>query len=238
VNDFINAEAVNPSRVPPIIEMAIPSETESGEYARWSNLVHCIEAGDMEGMSELYTIFGNGLRYYLCRHTGPQDLDDRLHNLFILIIEAIKRGDIRQPERLMGFVRTVTHRQVLAHIRRVVAAKIEVPIEYEMSLASAGQTPEDMAILRQQEALVRLVMSELPARDREILRRFYLHEQSASTICHEMVLTGTQFRLLKSRAKARFGQLGKKRLRARPCVVGAPLCSPLRKKFAKSASAG
>jgi RNA polymerase sigma-70 factor (ECF subfamily) len=41
-------------------------------------------------------------------------------------------------------------------------------------------------------------------------------EQSQDQICSEMALTETQFRLLKSRAKARFGELGKKKLTHRP----------------------
>ena len=52
----------------------------------------------------------------------------------------------------------------------------------------------------------------LSSRDREILTRFYLQEESQEEICIEMTLTETQFRLLKSRAKSRFGELGKKKL--------------------------
>ena len=47
-------------------------------------------------------------------------------------------------------------------------------------------------------------------RDREILQRFYVLEQSQAQICAEMELSYNQFRLLKSRAKARFGELGKR----------------------------
>jgi len=56
------------------------------------------------------------------------------------------------------------------------------------------------------------VLGELGDKDREILTRFYLNEQTQPQICLEMELTITQFRLLKSRAKARFGELGRKRL--------------------------
>jgi RNA polymerase sigma-70 factor, ECF subfamily len=44
--------------------------------------------------------------------------------------------------------------------------------------------------------------------------RFYLNEEPQEQICREMALTETQFRLLKSRAKARFGEIGKKKLTA------------------------
>src|ERR1700722_2202516 len=126
------------NRVVPVAEMPTSSGTARIDYAHWANLVRSIEAGDAEGTTELYKFFGTNLRYHLCRQTGLQDLEDRPHNLFILIVEAIRRREIREPERLMGFVRTVTRRQVLAHIRHVVAAKIEVSIEGHLGLASVG----------------------------------------------------------------------------------------------------
>jgi RNA polymerase sigma-70 factor (ECF subfamily) len=56
------------------------------------------------------------------------------------------------------------------------------------------------------------VLRELSERDREILVRFYLKEEPQEQICREMSLTETQFRLLKSRAKAKFGEIGRKKL--------------------------
>jgi DNA-directed RNA polymerase specialized sigma24 family protein len=55
-------------------------------------------------------------------------------------------------------------------------------------------------------------LESLSKRDRDILIRFYLKEQSQEQICQEMALTETQFRLLKSRAKAKFGDIGRKKL--------------------------
>lgn len=57
---------------------------------------------------------------------------------------------------------------------------------------------------RRKEELVQRALAQLDERDLEILRRFYLHEQSPDQIGAEMSLTETQLRLLKSRAKARF----------------------------------
>ena len=55
----------------------------------------------------------------------------------------------------------------------------------------------------------RRVLKGISRRDREILNRFYVQEPMAK-ICDEMGLSYNQFRLLKSRAKARFGELGKR----------------------------
>jgi RNA polymerase sigma-70 factor, ECF subfamily len=47
------------------------------------------------------------------------------------------------------------------------------------------------------------LIASLSSRQREILVRFYVEEQSVTEICTAMDLTETQFRLLKSQAKAR-----------------------------------
>ncbi len=67
-------------------------------------------------------------------------------------------------------------------------------------------------MLEERVHLMQKVLRGISSRDREILTRFYLYEQTQEQICEEMSLTQTQFRLLKSRAKARFGEIGKRRL--------------------------
>src|SRR5208282_2483029 len=79
-------------------------------------------------------------------------------------------------------------------------------------LAAPEGNPEERAMFSQRTDLINRVLDELSERDREILTRFYLLEQCQVQICTEMALSDTQFRLLKSRAKSRFGELGKKKL--------------------------
>jgi RNA polymerase sigma-70 factor, ECF subfamily len=179
----------------------------------WSELVERIRQEDPTGMEELYRIFARGIRFYLCRQLGPQELDDRVHDTFLIVVQAIRRGDLREPERLMGFVRTVVRRQVAAHIDDLVhSRREEVEIDVNSRLPDRSWNPEQSLASRENIALMRRVLDSLSQRDREILVRFYLQEESQDQICREMQLTETQFRLLKSRAKARFGELGKKKL--------------------------
>jgi DNA-directed RNA polymerase specialized sigma24 family protein len=65
-------------------------------------------------------------------------------------------------------------------------------------------------VSRQEIEIARKVLEEVSGRDREILQRFYVLGQSQEQICAVMELSCNQFRLLKSRAKARFGEIGKK----------------------------
>jgi RNA polymerase sigma-70 factor (ECF subfamily) len=140
-------------------------------------------------------------------------LEDKVHDTFLIVVNAIRRGDLREPERLMGFVRTVVRRQVAAYIEQAVHMRREqTDLESGIAVADRKQNPEQEAILRQKTELMRNVLQCLSQRDRDILVRFYLQEQSQEQICREMSLTETQFRLLKSRAKAKFGEIGRKKL--------------------------
>jgi len=185
----------------------------------WVRLVKRLRAGDPEGMEELYRVCAPGIRFYLCRHLGSYDLDDKVHDAVLVITQAIQRGDLREPERLMGYVRTIVRRQVAGHIGTAVQTRQrEADLEHCMPLADHGPTPERRLMEKQNFELAMRILRGLNARDREVLTRFYLQEQDPEQICREMGLTETQFRLIKSRAKARFGELGKNRLSRRSAL--------------------
>ena len=196
-----------------------PDNQPAGGEAQWSQLVERIRKNDNGAMEELYGIFSRGIRFYLCRQLGPQDLDDKVHESFLIVAQAILRGELREPERLMGYVRTVVRRQVAAQIEEI-SQKRRQHADMELGLAVSDRTrsPEQEAIAREHDDLARRVLKGIGRRDREILVRFYLEEQRPEQICSEMGLTETQFRLMKSRAKARFGELGKQRLGLRRLV--------------------
>jgi len=183
----------------------------------WRALVARIQRGDNSGLEELYALFARGIRFYLCRQLGPQELDDKVHDAFLIVVQAIKRGDLREPERLMGFVRTVVRRQVAAYIDGVVhSRREELHLDVGVRVADGRNNPEQTAAFQQKVEFMTDILSTLSERDREILTRFYLEEQTQEQICEEMNLTETQFRLLKSRAKARFGELGRRKLQQKP----------------------
>ncbi|MBL8237396.1 MAG: sigma-70 family RNA polymerase sigma factor [Bryobacterales bacterium] len=207
--------------------LSIPEEVESGltpdgkpdgqelegAQAEWVSLVESIRSGDQEAMSQLYATFGRGVRYYLSRQLGAQEIDDKVHDTFLVVLGAIQRGELREPERLMGYVRTVVRRLVATHIDRLVEERRErTDVEDGFVLADDRVDPERDTLRRQRVEIMEQVLHTISRRDREILTRFYLYEQSQEQICQEMGLNDTQFRLLKSRAKQRFAELGKRRI--------------------------
>jgi len=198
----------------PADDSSAPEQVEpAGFPARdWAAVVDRIRAGDTGAMEELYAIFARGIRYFLMRNLGPDDLDDRVHDCFVVVAEAIRKGDLRDPARLMGYVRTVVKRHVASAIESAVDRR-RTRAEYDESLFALSdwqESPEQSIMSRERTEIARKVMRAISRRDREILSRFYVEEQSQTQICEEMGLSATQFRLLKSRAKKRFGLLGQR----------------------------
>jgi DNA-directed RNA polymerase specialized sigma24 family protein len=56
-------------------------------------------------------------------------------------------------------------------------------------------------------AIASQVLGELDPRDSEVLVRYYLMEERGEQIQETLGITSAQFRLLKSRAKARFAKI-------------------------------
>jgi RNA polymerase sigma factor (sigma-70 family) len=178
----------------------------------WAGIVARIRENDPAAMEELYDIFASGIKYFLMRNLGNDELDDRVHDCFVIVTQAIQKDELRDPARLMGFVRTVVKRQIAGAIEAAVDSR-RTHVDYDESMFSLTDwqnDPEQKIISRQRSEIAQKVLQGISRRDREILDRFYVQEQSQQQICNEMGLSHTQFRLLKSRAKTRFGNLGRR----------------------------
>jgi RNA polymerase sigma factor (sigma-70 family) len=190
--------------------MAVEDTHRSPE--EWKKVVEQIQAGNPEGEETLYRTLSGGARFFLQRRLGTEQVDDAVHDLFITVVEAIRNRQLKEPERLMGFVRTILYRQA-ADRSRAGPGRREMPFpgSFDVAAPAATASPEQSTLRREKVELMMEVLREMRKRDMEVLIRFYLREQTEDQIRAEMSLTPTQFRLLKSRAKARFEKLVQKR---------------------------
>src|SRR5579863_5995267 len=89
----------------------------------WSDLVEGIRGGNEQSVEGLYTAVSDCARARLYRSVDPQAVDDHLQEILMIVLAAIRSGELRDPQCLMGFVRTVTRRQVAVHIRGAIARR-------------------------------------------------------------------------------------------------------------------
>jgi|HubBroStandDraft_5_1064220.scaffolds.fasta_scaffold239727_1 RNA polymerase sigma-70 factor (ECF subfamily) len=161
----------------------------------WAGVVGKILDKDGSGMEDLYAAITGLAPGFLGWSESRQD---DVHEVLVIVIEAIQRGELREPARLMGFVRTIVRRRAVAHIRGNIAERRRFGTGAEIA-PSRDPSPEERFARRER---LDSVLKRLRSRDREILLRFYIEEQLPDDICREMRLTRTQFRLYKSRALA------------------------------------
>ena len=167
-------------------------------------LVARIRSGDPGAADELIERYSRAVSVVLRRAVrSPAEADDLFQETFRIAIEKIRAGDVRQPERISGFICSLANNLLTDHFRRGARRK-EEPVD-AAATASAAPGPLD-AILREENArIVRKVLSELPLeRDRQILHRFYIAEESKAAICAAAGLSGLQFDQILFRARQRY----------------------------------
>jgi RNA polymerase sigma-70 factor, ECF subfamily len=175
----------------------------------WTSMVRGIRAKEGGAMDDLYREFKGGLRlYFLRQRLDPQEMGDHIHESFLLAIRAIQSGVLREPAALPGFLMTIARRQFANHLRRVSHQRRDcVDVSEAHHLPDPRASQERVAVARQQSELMREMLEQLDPTDRELLKRFYVEEETREAICQALGITPNQFRLSKSRAKARFAVL-------------------------------
>ena len=174
-----------------------------------SGLVGRIRGGDRQAETELVERYKCAVLSIIRRALGNSTVaDDLYQETFWIIIEKIRGGDIREAERLPGFVCGVARNQVIKHFQR--AARQERLTETEEAVSLPCQARDQLEeLLRKESAeIVRQILKEMTnERDVQALFRFYLAEEDKEQICADLGLTGLQFNLVLHRARERYREL-------------------------------
>src|SRR5579859_4251902 len=96
---------------------------------RLERVVAQVQAGSSVAVEELYQLCQPGLKYFFLRHLGRQDGHDGAHDTFLIILNAVLAGELRDPKRLFGFMRVVAHRQFCLHVERRTKTRWETEAE-------------------------------------------------------------------------------------------------------------
>jgi RNA polymerase sigma-70 factor (ECF subfamily) len=185
------------------------------------DLVRRIVAGDGRAEAELVERFGEGLLFLLRRWTrDPATAEDLYQETLRLALEKIRRGEVREPDRLAGFLRSLAKNLSIHHYRRgSVRGERERDLEEvggEGIAAPSGASDQLASLLRAEKAtLVRRVIGEMPVeRDRQVLFRFYIGEEDKERICADLGLTGPELNVVLFRARQRYRKLFEERFGA------------------------
>jgi RNA polymerase sigma-70 factor (ECF subfamily) len=174
-----------------------------------------LQAADLRTEQHFVGYFSELIRLKLrSRLSSPEAIEDARQETFVRVFALIRSRDgIRQPERLGALVNSVCNNVLLEQYRS--KSRREAPLDEEMeaSCIAEGPGPADVVELDDTERLVGKILSELPERDRRILRAVLLEERDKDQVCTELGISRDYLRLLVHRAKQSFKSFYLKRLR-------------------------
>jgi RNA polymerase sigma-70 factor (ECF subfamily) len=180
------------------------------------DLVGRIVAGERQAEEALVGYYGEGLQFLLRRWTrDAATAEDLFQETVRLALEKIRGGEVREPGKLAGFLRSLAKNLAIHHYRRgAVREERERDLDSAPPVA-AGEPMEALAHLLRAEkaALVRQAIAELPReRDRQVLFRFYIAEEDKERICADLGLASQEFNVVLFRARQRYRKLLAERL--------------------------
>jgi RNA polymerase sigma-70 factor, ECF subfamily len=174
-----------------------------------SDLVGRIRCGDRQAETELVERYNCVVMSIIRRALGNSAVaDDLYQETFCIIIEKIRAGDIREAERLPGFVCGVARNQVIKHFQRAARQERLTETEEAVSLPHPAHDQLEELLRKESADIVRQILKELTnERDIQVLFRFYLAEDDKEQICADLGLTSLQFNLVLHRARERYREL-------------------------------
>jgi RNA polymerase sigma-70 factor, ECF subfamily len=177
----------------------------TSDAKRAADLVARIIAGDQQAEEELIERYTRGVTFILQRESRNVPVEDLRQDTFRIALEKIRNGDVREPERLSGFVASIARNLVIQYFRRPLR---EESLEEPTQLRDPAPSQLDLLLQKERDKAVRQVIKEIKSeRDRQVLLRFYIAEEEKDKICADFGLSSLHFNRVLFRARKRFKEL-------------------------------
>ena len=180
-----------------------------------SDLVSRIRGGDQQAETELVERYNRAVMSIIRRALGDATVaDDLYQETFCIVIEKIRDGEVREAERLPGFVCGVARNRVIKHFQRAARQERMTESEKAVSLPHPAHDQLEELLRKESADIVRQILEEMTnERDVQVLFRFYLAEDDKEQICSDLGLTSLQFNLVLHRARERYRELYERTIR-------------------------
>ncbi|MDB6043356.1 MAG: polymerase sigma factor, sigma-70 family [Gammaproteobacteria bacterium] len=151
------------------------------------------------------------LQVFHHRRIDRDAADDLLQRTFLQAIKKIRTEGLDDPGNLGGYLYRTACKLATAYWRGELSRRHENDRELLTNLKDEALSLEERLDHEQLAKHVRDLMDHLPVqRDREVLERFYLHEEPRTSIRESLKLTDMQFNQVLWRARQRFGDILRK----------------------------
>jgi RNA polymerase sigma-70 factor, ECF subfamily len=150
-----------------------------------------------------------GLISLFARKLGDRALaEDLVNQAFVESLDKLAQQQIADPGRFSGFVYGVAFNLLRNHRRRMDNRRDNRASSMVLDNLPSNASLFDQLLEESIAATTRRMVTELPiARDREVVRRFYLEEHGKAEICVDLGLSPLHFDKIVFRARRRLRRL-------------------------------
>jgi RNA polymerase sigma-70 factor, ECF subfamily len=169
--------------------VATSGETDLNE------LVRRVVSGDAAAKDELVCRYSRGVTVIIGQIlSSAPAIEDVYQETFRIVLQKLPAGELRQPERLSGFICSIARNAAYQYLRTTRRIHSIEDIPNPEQIPDPSSTQLDQILKQEQAAIVRQVLNELRSdRDREVLFRYYIAEQDKDTVCKDLGLSRKQF---------------------------------------------
>ena len=164
-----------------------------------------LQRGDADTEQHFAAYFGELIKLKLRSRLSPREaVEDVRQETFVRVLALVRANEVREPGRLGALVNSVCNNVLLEYYRarsRTDSSLDEVP---EHSFVSQDTSGPGLLEVREAQRVVRKILSDLPERDRQLLRAVLLEERDKDEVCTELGLSREYLRVLVHRAKRSF----------------------------------
>jgi RNA polymerase sigma-70 factor (ECF subfamily) len=152
--------------------------------------------------------FGPGVAATLRRATGSRVwAEDLYQDAFHVAIAKLRRGELREPAKLPGFLCHLARNLALGHFRRHRNEQSQDVLE-DVDCPDPAPNPLDQMLAAERADEIRAVLDGLGSeRDRKLLFLLYIREEDRQSLCEVLGLTPLHFNRVLFRARRRYREL-------------------------------
>jgi RNA polymerase sigma-70 factor (ECF subfamily) len=179
----------------------------------WLEWLRRIIACDADAEAELVRRYKDGVAIIIQQIVHNESVaEDLSQETFRISLEKIRDGDVRDPNRLSGFICGIARNLAIDSVRKMRRAMQREDIGKAEQIIDSQPDQYEQLWRKEKAEIVRQTISELKSeRDREVLFRYYIAEEDKARICADLGLTSQQFNSVVSRALKRYKELYTKR---------------------------
>lgn len=154
-----------------------------------------------------------GLRAQLSRVVrDPELASDLLQDAIVTALQKLRAGEINTRFALDGFVYRVALNHFRNYRRKDKSRISDIDVAADLPQPGSDTQPLESLETRQWAQMVTRVLQEIGSqRDRDLLVRFYLQEESKDQLCRHFGLTDLHFNRVICRARDRLRELLERR---------------------------